>query len=208
MTKKLWMSAAIAAAMFAAPAFAQVDATDVDGSRYAEPSERMGNFDVNLMAGAGTYLGGLSDHLGLGPTWGVRLDGPLTQGIGWELGYTGSRNPFTDERVEEGSAAWRNGINGMAKIYAPSQTFRPFAGVGIGASYINIGEGAEDVYNNDFVTEVPVAAGVEFVSQNGFNAGLRAGYSFMAGEELADNAEAGSPGGGLLSGNLTVGGRF
>lgn len=208
MTKKLWMSAAMAAAMFAAPAFAQVDATEVDGSRYAEPSQRMGEFDVNVMAGAGTYLGGLSDHLGLGPTWGVRLDGPVTTGIGWEIGYMGSRNPFTDDRVEDGAAAWRNGINGMAKIYAPSQTFRPFAGIGIGGSYINVSDGAEGLYQNDFVAEVPLAAGVEFVSENGFNAGLRAGYSLMAGTEMADNVEAGSPGGGLLSGNLTVGGQF
>ena len=179
---------------------------------YLSAPEDAGKYTVNLNAGVGGYLGGLSDFTGVGPVWGVNVDGDVTRGIGWELAYNGARTPITDARIPDGEAAWRHGLNGMAKLFAPGmETLRPFAGVGLGAGYINPSTGAERLYRNDWVTEIPVAAGVELAPANaGFTAGLRATYRFQAGEEFAQRAAAPgqNPEGGLLSAALSVGGKF
>lgn len=207
--KRLIIGAASALALIGAPAMA-TDATDIDIDRMSENTEGIGEYDVAVQGGAAGYLGGLSDYTGVGPVWGVRVDGDLSRGFGWEVGYTGARTPLTDGRIEDGNAIWKNGVSTMAKVYVPNgMQLRPFAGVGLGGSYLNVSEGAEGLYQNDFVAELPVAAGLEFRSENGFNAGLRAQYNFMAGEEFAAPAAPGeSPEGGLLSGQLSVGGRF
>ena len=180
---------------------------------YLSAPEDTGKYTVNLNAGVGGYLGGLSDFTGVGPVWGVNVDGDATRGIGWELAYNGARTPLTFG-VPNGEAAWRHGVNAMAKLFAPGmEVLRPFAGVGLGAGYIDPSDGAErlKLYQKDWVTEIPVAAGVELAPANaGFSAGLRATYRFQAGEEFARPAAAPgqNPEGGLLSAALNIGGKF
>ena len=196
--------------LLAAPAMA-ADATEVKLGEYLEPAEDTSQYHVNLNLGVGGYLGQLSDFTGVGPVWGVNVDGNLTRGIGWELAYNGARTPLTDPRLPAtGEAAWRHGVSAMAKVYAPRmETIRPFAGIGLGAAYINITDNAEPRFQNDYVAEIPLGAGVELNTGAGISAGLRAMYRFQAGEEFAENAVTGeSPEGGLLSAGLTLGGSF
>lgn len=199
-----------AAGLFAAaPALAQTDASEVTTEDMLTPAEGR-PFQVTANAGIGTFLGQLSDFTGLGGVWGVSLNGNVMQGLGFELAYNGSRNPITDDRIPDGEAMWRNGVDAMAKVYVPMLTaVKPYGGVGLGTSFFNASSGAEGLYINDWVAEVPVAAGLEFNSKGGLTAGARAMYNFMIGEEWARNAFAGeSPEGGLLTGQITVGGSF
>ena len=199
-----------AVGLLAAPAMA-ADATEVKLGEYLEPAEDTSQYHVNLNLGVGGYLGQLSDFTGVGPVWGVNVDGNLTRGIGWELAYNGARTPLPDPSLPAtGEAAWRHGVSAMAKVYAPRmETIRPFAGIGLGAAYINITDNAEPRFQNDYVAEIPLGAGVELNTGAGISAGLRAMYRFQAGEEFAENAVTGeSPEGGLLSAGLTLGGSF
>jgi hypothetical protein len=199
--------------LLAAPAIAADDAGGAKLGSYLSAPENPGQYTVNLNAGVGGYLGGLSDFTGVGPVWGVNVDGDVTRGIGWEVGYNGARTPITAPAIiPDGEAAWRHGLNAMAKLFAPGmETIRPFGGVGLGAAYINPSDGAETFYENDWVTEIPVALGVELGSNAGISAGLRATYRFQAGEEFAQRAVRlgeNNPEGGLFSTALTFGGRF
>jgi hypothetical protein len=196
--------------LLAAPAMA-ADAADVKLGEYLEPADDVSQYQASVNVGIGGYLGQLSDFTGVGPVWGVNVDGNLTRGIGWEAGYNGARTPLTDPSLPAtGEAAWRHGVSGMAKLFAPGmQTIRPFAGVGLGVAYINVTDNAEPQFQNDYVAEIPVAAGVELDTGAGISAGLRAMYRFQAGEEFAQNAVSSeSPEGGLLSAGLSVGGSF
>ena len=213
MNKRIVAAAAAAAALLAGPAFAQkVDATEVDPRRMTQQLEEPTNFDVAAQAGVGTFVGGgaLSDDTGVGPVWGVKVAGPLARAFGWEIGYEGSRNPVVDDTGGDSTGLWRHGLSGMAKVYAPmsdENSFRPFAGAGIGGSYVNPGNAAEDQFQSDFVAEIPVGVGVEFASEGGFTAGLRGTYRFLMGQDIAE--PSGDTGGGaLLGGSLTVGGEF
>lgn len=198
---------AAAALLAAAPALAQTDATEIRAGDLLEPGDEQMN--VTLEGGVNTFVGQLSDFTGIGTLWGVTLGGDVSQGLGYELSYNGSRNPITDDRVGDGEAMWRHGVDAMAKVYAPvDMSLRPFGGVGVGSSYLNASEGAEGLYINDWVWEFPFAAGLEY-DAGALTAGVRAQYNFMAGEEFAKNAFAGeSPEGSLLSGQITVGGQF
>jgi hypothetical protein len=96
--------------------------------------------------------------------------------------------------------------------------------VGVGVAYLDPSDGAEALtvpgrvpaekqYKKDWVTELPLALGVELAPPSaGFSAGLRASYRFQGGEEFAQGAAAAegknNPEGGLLSAALTVGGKF
>jgi opacity protein-like surface antigen len=208
----MFLGTCTAFGLLAAPAIA-ADATDVKLGEYLEPANAS-KYQVSLNLGLGGYLGQLSDYTNVGPVWGVNVDGNLTRGIGWELGYNGARNPLTDPRpgatLPTGEAAWRHGLTAMAKIYAPRmETIRPFAGIGLGAAYINVTDKAEGEFQNDYIAELPVGAGVELNTASGISAGVRALYRFQAGEEFAPHTAGGqSPEGGLLSAAFTLGGSF
>ncbi|MGA9524302.1 MAG: hypothetical protein WBV82_22800 [Myxococcaceae bacterium] len=194
----------------AAPAFAQIQATELGQREYFRqipPDEQ--EIDVQVFGGAGTAVGGISNNLGLGSIWSATAGTRITEGVGLEGGYVGSRLPFQDDRVPDGSALWRHGADVMAKMYVPNPTvLRPFGGLGVGVSYMNPSDQAEPLYQTDWVTEIPIAAGVEVESQAVF-AGARLQYEWLFGEEFAANATPGeSPGGGFLTGMLSVGGRF
>lgn len=214
MKRTLWTAAIAAAALVAGPAMAQVDATDVEGRRMVESTEKVGNYDVAAQAGLGSFVGGgqLGSSTGIGPTWGVKLSGPLARAFGWELGYEGSRTPVDIDNVADGnSALWRNGLSAMGKIYSPmsdQSSVRPFAGAGVGASYVNVGDGAEGSFNNDFLTEVPLGLGLEYAPEgSGLTAGVRGTYRVLFGEEMSE--PLGETGGaGMLGASLNIGGSF
>jgi hypothetical protein len=204
----LMAAAALLGFATAGAALAQgLDASEVnrDIIEFQEPQ----GYDVQVRAGVGGFLGGVGELTGVGPVWGVQVEVDPANIMGLELAYEGSRTPITDERVADGEAIWRNGLSGAAKLFAPGfETWRPFAGAGLGFAYLNPSDGAEDLYQNDFVAEIPVMLGIELNTPGGFTAGLRGTYRFTLGEEVADLAAAGSPGGGLLSAAATLGGRF
>jgi hypothetical protein len=183
------------------------DAFDRDRLRESRGADD--GINVRLNAGIGNYTGDLSSHTGTGPTWGVAVGLRAWNLLAGELAYEGSRNGIDDTRLSSGGAAiWRNGLSAMAMI-APEVTenLRPYLGAGLGASYINPSEDAEIAYRNDFVTEVPLAAGVDY--QLGIlNAGVRATYRVLFGEEFAEPTSGPSTQGGLLTATLNLGGRF
>src|SRR5919201_2774667 len=77
---------------------------------YLSAPEDAGKYTVNLNAGVGGYLGGLSDITSVGTVWGVNVDGDATRGIGWELGYNGARTPPTSGGPN-GEGVWGHGVN-------------------------------------------------------------------------------------------------
>lgn len=199
------------ALIVAAPASAQVrDSSEISASDFTEPADDPGAYDVNLNLGVGGYTGGLGDFTGVGPVWGVSADGDATRSIGWELAYNGARTPLENPLGMEGNpAAWRHGVSGMAKVFVPGmESLRPFAGVGIGAGYVNVNEAAEDVYRNDFQYEFPLAAGIDLESGDNWSAGVRATYRWLTGEEFAKTAAGADVEGGQLSASFAIGGRF
>jgi opacity protein-like surface antigen len=207
--KKGFLAAGLALGLgFAAPALA-AEAQNIELQDFLAAPDQPG-LRVEGGLGAGTVTGGSAGLLGRGPVWGVQVGTQATRGIGFEAGYVGSRFPFQQEAdVADGSALFRHGLSGMAKVYVPVEMMlRPYAGIGLGISHLNPGTGAEDRFNNDFVTEVPLAGGVEFNTQGGLIAGARLGYSAVFGTSFADEAVEGSPGAGFLTGTLMVGGRF
>jgi opacity protein-like surface antigen len=208
MKKTIWTAALAAAALVAGPAMAQVDATEVDGQKMTQPVEDLGRYNVAAQAGIGSFVGGgIGTDTGVGPLWGVKLEGPLARSFGWEVGYEGSRTPVSG--VVDGSALWRHGLNGMAKVYAPmgqSAEIRPFAGAGIGASHVTAGVGTGEGYQNDLMGEIPLGAGIEYnAATNGLTAGIRGTYRVLLDQNIASNADSG---GGMLGGSLVVGGQF
>ncbi len=210
MRRRLVLSALTFGVGFAAPAFAQVEATDLGQREYfRQIPEDEQEIDVQVLAGAGTALGGISNNLGLGSVWSATAGTRITEGVGLEGGYVGSRLPFQDDRVPQGSALWRHGADVMAKMYVPNPSLlRPFGGLGVGVSYMNPSDQAEPLYRSDWVTNIPIAAGVEVESKSVF-AGARLEYEWLFGEEFAENTTPGeNPQGGFLTGMLSVGGRF
>ena len=209
MKKSVWTAALAAAALVAAPAMAQTDATEVEVRDMTQPSENLGEYNVAAQAGVNSFIGGgVGESTGAGPLWGVKLEGPLARSFGWELGYEGSRTPVNDAGTPEGAALWRHGLNGMAKVYAPVETqIRPFAGAGIGASFVNAGVGTDGLYENDLLGEIPVSAGLEYQSEGaGLTAGLRVTNRFLFDQDMRTTGDDG--GGSLLGGSLVVGGQF
>lgn len=196
----------MAGVCIAGPAFA-VDATQVGRrSGYNEPNVE-GGLDVRV--GLGGFTGELGDETGVGPLFGINANAQPYPLIGVEAGYEGQRVPIDDGRVGDGEGVWRNNGTLLGKVGPVlNQKWRPFVGVGLGLSYLNPSDGAEDVYQNDWQTELPIAAGLDYRFGNLF-AGARATYRLVGGEEIVtvpgttDDAK-----GSLFNGNITVGGRF
>src|SRR5262249_47778674 len=106
---------------------------------------------------------------------------------------------------------WRHNLSLLAKAGVPlvNDKLRPYVGAGFGLSYLNPSSGAEGLYNNDFVEEVPIAAGVDYHISRSVFAGARGAWNAMFGTSFADAAPGrGQPSGGLLNSTLTVGGSF
>jgi opacity protein-like surface antigen len=125
-----------------------------------------------------------------------------------EVGYEGQRLPINDNRVSDGNHIWRNNGSAMAKLGPVVDRWHPFVGAGLGLSYLNVSNGSEPVYSNDWQTELPLAAGVDYRVGHLF-AGARATYRLVGGEGLTTVPGTGQDAkGSLFNANLTLGGRF
>lgn len=205
-----WAAVVTGGVLCATSAFAQDRARDSrsrDSRPYVPSSART---DLRVQAGGGIHtLGGdLADVAGIGPAWGVTVGSGGSRMIDAEVGYSGSRLPLTDSRFESGESLWRHGGSALLKV-SPLElgAFHPFVGAGVGVSHIRPTDGAKSLYRSDFVTEVPLAAGVD-VDAGRVTAGLRGTMTPMFGEEFADDAGRAGQDATLMGATLTVGGKF
>jgi opacity protein-like surface antigen len=197
---------AAASICLSGPAFA-VDATQV-GRKLAYDETRM-KVGVDVRAGLGGYTGDLGAETGVGPTFGINAEADPWPLFGVELGYEGQRLPIDDTRVPNDSSLWRHNGTLLGKV-GPliDQKWRPFVGAGVGLSYVNPSDNTSGVYDTDFQTELPLAAGVDYHFGNLF-AGARATYRLVGGEELTTLPGTGQDAkGSIFNGNITLGGRF
>lgn len=177
------------------------------GASAARKDDR-GNANVFLRGGVGTYTGDISEHTASGPSWGVIVNVQPLNIIGIELGYDGSRNALTDERLIGDANVLRSGASALFKLAPPFiERIKPFVGAGLGATFVSVQGETGDLYRNDLMQEVPLSAGVEFNS-GALHAGVRGTYRLLVDEGFVDEAAPGAQQGGLLEGNLTLGARF
>lgn len=197
---------AAATLLCAGPALAAVEAGQV--SRKLQPNEEGAQAGLDVRVGFGGLMGDVGKETGVGPLLGITAVVQPYELLGFEAGYEGQRLPIDDVRVANGEGIWRHNVGLLAKVGPLVQEhWRPFAGVGAGLSYFNPSSGAEPLFDNDIVEEVPLVAGVDY-HFGSLSAGARASYRLMFGESFANDALAGGPGGNLLNATLTLGGRF
>jgi opacity protein-like surface antigen len=197
---------AAAVLLLAGPALAAIEAQEVAERINFDPEETKVGLDVRL--GLGAMTGDLADQTGTGPLLGITAGAQPWRALGIELGYEGQRLPLDSTFVGEGEAVYRHNVGLLAKAGPRiNERWRPFVGAGVGLSYLNVTDGADDVYSNDFTREVPLAAGLDYNFGNIF-AGARATYRLMYGVGFADDVVAGSADGNLFNASITLGGRF
>lgn len=197
---------AAGALLLAGSAFAQVEATEVAEEIDFDAERTKVGLDARV--GLGGMTGELGDQTGVGPLLGISAGAQPWKALGIEVGYEGQRLPLEDNLVGDGEGLYRHNVGLLAKVGPVIEDrWRPFVGAGLGMSYINISDGADDVYDDDFVREVPLAAGVDYTMGNLF-AGARASYRLLYGEEFANDATIGDAEGGLFNASITLGGRF
>ncbi len=193
----------------AGSALAAVDASRVANDINFDQRSTPVGLDVRL--GVGGFTGEAGELTKAGPLLGITAGAQPWDFIGVEAGVESQRLAIDDSRVGSGEAMWRHNLGVLAKAgpLLLNQKMRPYVGAGAGVSYLNASSGAEGLYRNDFITEVPVAAGLDYRFNQGFFAGARASYRFMFGEEFANAASADlDTSGGLLNFAVTAGGRF
>ena len=190
------------------------------GSALAIEAQKVGeqlNFDeagtpvgVDVRAGLGGFTGDLGERTGIGPLVGIAAGAQPWRNLGIEAGYEGQRLPITDARIVDGEAMWRHNVSLLAKAgpLVANEKIRPYVAAGVGVSYLNASENAEGVYDNDFIREVPLAAGVDYRVGSLF-AGARASYRLVFGEEFIDSPNTVEEAdGNLVNFGVTLGGRF
>ena len=209
--KTKWGLGALAAAVLvAAPAFAQDDYipdddTDREASIFEEDRGGGGgvfnDLNVAVLGGLNAYTGDIGDNTGAGGFLGIQANSRPLPLVGLELGYEGSRNPFED--IDGG--LWRHNVGALAKVgpeLLANGNLRPFVGAGFGVSLLNPSEDGEILFDNDVVTEVPLAAGVDY-NFGAVTAGARATYRLVGGEDLGLAQD-----GNIVNFGLQVGGAF
>lgn len=172
--------------------------------------DKQGDLNVFVKGGLGGYTGELGEFTGTGPAWGVSVNLQPLRSFGFELGYEGASNSVTDPRVEASDPSLtRHGLSGLVKLSPPLiERLKPFVGVGVGTSRVQVSGDTGGLFESDFMQEVPLAAGIEF-NHGAMTAGFRTTYRILLDESFANGAEAvGEAGGGLLDASFTVGGRF
>ncbi len=187
----------LAAALLAAPAFAQ---------ETVEEREDRTDFratGLTVRSGITAFTGELGGQTNVGGFIGIEADAQPLPLVGVELGYEGSANGFEESGT---GTLWRHNVGTLAKL-GPivDDRWQPFVGAGFGVSYIDpTGEADVRTFDNDWVFEVPLAAGIEY-RFSGVTAGARATYRIVDGEACA-------PGdvdeGNLFTAGFSLGGRF
>lgn len=171
-------------------------------------AEARRDFNLQARAGVGGFTGELNQFTNAGPAWAVGFTLQPYRMLGVEMNYEGSRNQLDDARLTDPRSLMRHGASALVKVAPPFiDRIRPFAGLGLGVSYLNVDGNTGGLYRSDFVQEVPLAAGLEFNS-GAVSAGFRATYRFLIDESFAANAAPGNPQGGLFDASVTVGARF
>lgn len=200
--KKSWGLGAVAtAALLAVPAFAAQESTERIIEENTQSRGILNDLGVSVTGGYNAYTGSLGDDTNGGASLGVQADSRPLPLLGLELGYEGSRNSFESF---DGSL-WRHNVGALAKVgpeLGRDGNLRPFVGAGFGVSALNPSGGSELFFGNDFVTEVPLAAGVDY-KFGAVRAGVRGSYRILGGEDL----DAGQSGNNVNVG-LQVGGAF
>lgn len=191
MNGQLGWAAGLAAALLAVPAFAQDDEADFRAT------------GVTVRSGVTAFTGDLGGETDVGGFVGIQLDTQPMRLLGLEVGYEGSANGFEESGT---GSLWRHNVGALAKL-GPivDDRWQPFVGAGVGVSYIDpTGAADERLFDNDFVFEVPLSAGIEYRFSS-LTAGARATYRIMDGEAFA-------PGdideGDLFTAGFSLGGRF
>lgn len=211
MKVRSWMGGiAVVAFCAAGSAFAAIEATRVDEELKFNPDQTKVGLDVRL--GVGGLTGDLGERTTPGPLLGITAGAQPWRNIGIEGGFEGQRLGIDDARVGDGEGMYRFNVGVLAKAgpLVLNDTIRPYVGTGVGVSYLNASEGAEDVYDNDLMAELPLAAGIDYRFTPSIFAGARATYRVLFGDEFADDAIAteDNPDGNLLNFGVMVGGRF
>ena len=153
-----------------------------------------------------SYTGELNPLTSAGPSWGVIVNVQPLNVLGIELGYDGSRNGLTDQRLTGNANVMRNGGSAMVKLAPPFiERFKPFVGAGLGASYVSVQGETGGLYRNDLMEEIPLTAGLGFNS-GALHAGVRGTYRLLIDEGFVE--QAGTTEGGMVEGSLTLGARF
>jgi hypothetical protein len=170
--------------------------------------DRQGDLNVFLRGGLSSFTGGLNDVTASGPTYGLTVNLQPLGMLGFEVGYEGSKNDLTDNRLSSQGRITRHGASALVKVSPPlMERIKPFVAAGLGASYVAVNAGA-GLYRNDIMEELPIAAGVEY--NNGpLTAGVRGTYRVLFDQSFA--RDAGAPNGsngGLFDAALTLGARF
>ncbi|WPB76241.1 hypothetical protein KYC5002_45545 [Archangium violaceum] len=211
--KKRWgLGAIAAAALLAAPALAQDDyipddnitpeESIYDSGRGARGERGFFNdLNVAVSGGVNTYTGDIGDDTTTGGYLGVQANSRPLPLVGLELGYEGSRNAFED--IDGG--LWRHNVGALAKVgpeLLANGSLRPFVGAGFGVSLLNPSDAGELFFSNDVVTEVPLAAGVDY-KFGGVTAGARATYRLVGGEDLGLDQN-----GNIVNFGIQLGGAF
>lgn len=202
---------AVAVLCLAGPALAQTDASEVGPKLGFDPdATRVG---VDVRAGVGIMTGDLGDRTAPGPQIGIAAGADPWRELGIEVGYEAGRLPIDDIRVGDEQAMYRHNISFLAKTGPRfiEDKLHPYIGAGVGLSYFDVTDEAKDtgLYTNDFVREVPLAAGLDYQLTRAISAGARASYRVLFGEEFANPAEPGGEAeGDLFNVGITVGGRF
>lgn len=167
-----------------------------------------GDANVFLRGGVNSYTGDLNPFTAAGPAWGVIVNVQPMNVLGLEIGYDGSRNALTDQRLVDDANVLRNGASAMIKLAPPFiERFKPFVGAGLGATFVTVQGETGDLYRNDLMEEVPLTAGLEFNS-GALHAGVRGTYRLLVDEGFVDQAGPGDQQGGMVEGSLTLGARF
>lgn len=217
-----WMaSCGLLGALWAGGAAAQVGIEPVEpiGAEEVSREQRPG-FRVQANLGGATYGGDLAASSRPGALFGVSASTQAadieSRTIGGEprldaeVGYESTTNMVSADVGTGDGAIWRHNVSGLVKGGVTIRRALPYVGAGIGASYVNVTDAAEsNGFRNDLMAEIPIAAGLDYSISENVTAGARATYRGLFFDEFADPlTPTSNPGGGLLSANLSLGGRF
>ncbi|WP_246357391.1 outer membrane beta-barrel protein [Pyxidicoccus fallax] len=159
---------------------------------------------LSVRSGVSAFTGDLGGETDVGAFLGIQAEARPLRLLGVELGYEGSANGFEEEGAS--GALWRHNVGALAKLGpVVDNGWMPFLGAGLGVSYIDpTGEVGTNVFEEDIVAEVPLAAGIEY-RFSGVTAGASAMYRVVAGEGFAPGS---ADEGDLFTAGLSLGGRF